>query len=118
MREALLERQMQRKFDEANQIAAPPAAMAKEDVLAGVDVKRGMRFPVQGAQSHKLRLQRRCPRVVGSAQVERVAANYETGQQAYSTPGRFIMRVRTGHRGLARKLAAMGLHKAKNREWP
>src|SRR5260370_509308 len=51
-----LEGQMQRKFDEETQIAAPPTAMAKEDVLVGVDVKRRMRFPVQGAQSHKLRL--------------------------------------------------------------
>src|SRR5260370_23182757 len=56
MREALLERQMQRELDEANEVAAPSAAMAKKDVLAGVDIKRRMRFPVQRAQSHKLRL--------------------------------------------------------------
>src|SRR5258708_1526870 len=54
MRQALLERQMQRELDEANQVATPPAAMAIKDVLAGVDVEGGMRFPVQGAQPHKL----------------------------------------------------------------
>src|SRR5207237_4425818 len=33
-----------------------PTAMAIKEVLAGVDVERGMRFPVQGAQSHELQL--------------------------------------------------------------
>src|SRR5207253_10029161 len=56
MRQGLLERQMQGELDEANQVATPPTAMAIKEVLAGVDVERGMRFPVQGAQSHELQL--------------------------------------------------------------
>ena len=48
MCEALPERQMQRELDEANQVAAPPAAIAIKDFLAGVDVERWMRFLVQG----------------------------------------------------------------------
>jgi hypothetical protein len=44
------------EFDEADQVAAPPAAVAVEQVLAGIDVERRACFPMQGTQPHELRL--------------------------------------------------------------
>jgi hypothetical protein len=42
------------QLDEADQIAALPAAVAVEKILAGVDIERRAGFLVQGTESHKL----------------------------------------------------------------
>src|SRR5215472_10350084 len=52
--EALAEGQMLRKFDEADQVAAALTAVAVEQVLTGIDVKRGPLLCVQRAESHEL----------------------------------------------------------------
>ena len=45
---------MQRKFHKANQVAAPPAAVAVEQILASIDVEGGTGFLMQGTESDEL----------------------------------------------------------------
>ena len=52
----LSEGQMLEEFDEADQVAAPPAAVAVEQVLASIHVERRAFVPMQGTQPHELRL--------------------------------------------------------------
>ena len=53
------EGQVTRELDEANQIAALPAAMAVEDILARVDVERGPALLMQRTETHILPTARR-----------------------------------------------------------
>jgi len=59
MSEALAERQTARQLDEANKIAALAAAVAVEDILARVDIERGMGLLMQRTESDKLESTRR-----------------------------------------------------------
>ena len=52
VRDAVPERQVEVDLDEANQIAAVTTAMAVEEILLGVDVKRGLGFRVEQTQSN------------------------------------------------------------------
>src|SRR6185369_41223 len=52
--EALAEGQVLRKFDKPNQITAALAAVAVEQILAGIDIERRPAFRMQRAESHKL----------------------------------------------------------------
>ncbi len=51
---ALAKRQVLRQLDEANQIAALAAAVAVEEILAGVDIEGRPGFGVQRTESHEL----------------------------------------------------------------
>jgi hypothetical protein len=44
--DSLPERQVERKLDEADQIAAATASMAVEHIFAGIDIERSVAFPV------------------------------------------------------------------------
>lgn len=52
--EAFTEGEALEQLDEADQIAALPAAVAVEEILAGVDIERRAGFLVQGTESHEL----------------------------------------------------------------
>ena len=50
--EALAEGQMTRQLDKANQVSALPAAVAVENILARVDIERGLGLLVQRTESN------------------------------------------------------------------
>jgi hypothetical protein len=52
--EALAEGQTAGQLDKANQIAALAAAVAVEEIFAGVDIERRLGFRVQGTESDEL----------------------------------------------------------------
>src|SRR5215469_13313939 len=52
--DALMEREMARQFDKANQVAAPPTAVTEKQVFRCVDVERGMLLLMQRAESDEL----------------------------------------------------------------
>ena len=54
MGDALAERQMQEKLDKTDQIAAPSAAVAIEQIFAGIHIEGRAAFLVQGTQPHPL----------------------------------------------------------------
>jgi hypothetical protein len=56
---AFVEGQVMRELEEANQIAALPAAVAVEDILVGVDVERGPALLMQRTETHILPTARR-----------------------------------------------------------
>ena len=47
-------REIQRKLDEANEVAATAAAVAVEDILGGIDVEGRVSFRMQGTQADEL----------------------------------------------------------------
>lgn len=54
MTNTFTERETQRKLQEANEVTAAPAAVAIEEIFAGIDVERGSGFTVQGTPSDEL----------------------------------------------------------------
>jgi len=58
---ALVKGQVLRQLDEANQVAALTAAVAVEEILAGIDIKGRPSFRVQGTEPHELRALTRQP---------------------------------------------------------
>jgi hypothetical protein len=52
--EALVKGQVLRQLDEANQVAALTAAVAVEEILAGIDIEGRPSLGVQGTESHEL----------------------------------------------------------------
>src|SRR5215831_9813337 len=55
VRHTLAEGQMPKELDKADQVAALPAAVAVEQVLAGIHIERRVRLLMQRTQPHELR---------------------------------------------------------------
>jgi len=53
--DALTERHFLRQLDKSDQIAAASAAVAEQQILAGVDVEGRPGFRMQGTEAHELR---------------------------------------------------------------
>ena len=54
VRHGLAKRQIQKELHQADQVAAPAAAMAVEQILGGMDVERGSSLLVKGTQPDPL----------------------------------------------------------------
>ena len=73
--EALAERQPARQLDKANQVSALSAAVAVEDILARVDIERGLGLLVQRTESDELGAARRMTSPVMLPQILQSAAS-------------------------------------------